>query len=65
MGWVAKWLAHFTLKRDIMGLNPARVKTIFRLSVRLAYTRHALVEYKLDRAVLGDRQRHQVCMGDP
>ena len=23
------------------------------------------VEYKVDRAVLGDRQRHQVCMGDP
>ena len=23
------------------------------------------VEYKVDRAGLGDRQRHQVCMGDP
>ena len=23
------------------------------------------VEYKVDRAALGDRQRHQVCMGDP
>ena len=22
------------------------------------------VEYKVDRAALGDRQRHQVCMGD-
>ena len=21
--------------------------------------------YKVDRAALGDRQRHQVCMGDP
>ena len=24
-----------------------------------------LVEYKVDRAMLGDRQQHQVCMGDP
>ena len=23
------------------------------------------VEYKVDKAALGDRQRHQVCMGDP
>ena len=22
------------------------------------------IEYKVDRAALGDRQRHQVCMGD-
>ena len=32
----------FDFKRDIVGSNPARVETMFRLFVRLAHTRRAL-----------------------
>ena len=42
VGWVAKWLAHSTFKRDIVGSNPAWVETIFRPLLRLAHTRRAL-----------------------
>ena len=63
VGWVAQWLVHSTFKRDIVGSNPARVETIFRLLVRLDHD-VPWVEYKVDRAalgaVLGDRQRHRV-----
>ena len=42
VGWVAKWLAHSTFKRDFVGLKSAWVETIFRPLVRLAHTRRAL-----------------------
>ena len=35
------------------------------ISTPSSYSTCPGVEYKVGRAALGDRQRHQVCMGDP
>ena len=62
-GWPNGYIVLLTCKQKVMGSNPAWVEKIFGLLVH--HTQCALVEYEVDREAIGDRQRHQVCMGDP